>query len=490
MENWFNVDKEGLAKLLEKRGKKFAIAELISNAWDQNVKEVKALLSPVAGHRALYELVVEDDDPEGFKDLSHAFTLFAESTKKGDANKRGRFNIGEKLVLAVCDSATISSTKGAVKFDGNGRHMLRTKRAAGSEFRGMIRMVKAEHDETVEFIRTLIPPATATTTFNGTALQTRLPKATFEASLLTEVADADGFLRRTTRKTSVRVYEPLPDETPSLYEMGIPVVETNDKWHIDIDQKVPLNMDRDNVPPAYLRTLRAMVMNELFKEVKGDEISETWVQAATEAPEARPEAVEHVLTEKFGEKRVIFDPSDLEANKLAVSQGYTVIAPRSLSPGQWSHVRDNRLALPAGQVTPSPKAEFKMALDKDPSKFIPPEKWTPGIGNTVNYAKDLAEGLGIGRISVRVLNDPTASYAACYGSRELIFNVGRLGYRWFDGGVTEAVNSLLIHEFGHHYCSDHLAHEFHKSLCDLGAKLAQLVYRKPDLFRAYEITEA
>jgi 3-(3-hydroxy-phenyl)propionate hydroxylase len=31
-------------------------------------------------------------------DLTHAFTLFAESAKKGDAEKRGRFNLGEKLV--------------------------------------------------------------------------------------------------------------------------------------------------------------------------------------------------------------------------------------------------------------------------------------------------------------------------------------------------------------------------------------------------------
>jgi hypothetical protein len=36
---WFDVDKQGLAKLLERRGKAFAIMELIQNAWDTNAKK-------------------------------------------------------------------------------------------------------------------------------------------------------------------------------------------------------------------------------------------------------------------------------------------------------------------------------------------------------------------------------------------------------------------------------------------------------------------
>jgi hypothetical protein len=38
---WFSVEKEGLAKILERKGKQFALAELISNAWDQDFKEAK-----------------------------------------------------------------------------------------------------------------------------------------------------------------------------------------------------------------------------------------------------------------------------------------------------------------------------------------------------------------------------------------------------------------------------------------------------------------
>src|SRR5208282_82456 len=96
---------------------------------------------------------------------------------------------------------------------------------------------------------------------NGKLLPTRTLVTTFDAILPTVLADEEGVLRKTTRKTQVSVYEPLPSETPTLYEMGIPVVETGDRFHVDVGQKVPLNMDRDNVTPAYLRAVRVAVLN-------------------------------------------------------------------------------------------------------------------------------------------------------------------------------------------------------------------------------------
>jgi hypothetical protein len=38
--DWFTVDKAGLAAILERRGKAFALAELISNAWDSGAQNV------------------------------------------------------------------------------------------------------------------------------------------------------------------------------------------------------------------------------------------------------------------------------------------------------------------------------------------------------------------------------------------------------------------------------------------------------------------
>ena len=35
MKNWFEIDKQGLAKILERKGKEFVVFELLQNCWDE-----------------------------------------------------------------------------------------------------------------------------------------------------------------------------------------------------------------------------------------------------------------------------------------------------------------------------------------------------------------------------------------------------------------------------------------------------------------------
>src|SRR5438094_2612222 len=115
MASTFEVSKKGLAQLVRRRGGiHHAIEELVSNAQDEDVTRIDIKFEHV--EQRTYRLTVEDDSPEGFKDLSHAYTLFAPSYKKSDPTKRGRFNFGEKWVIAMCDPATISTTTGTVIF--------------------------------------------------------------------------------------------------------------------------------------------------------------------------------------------------------------------------------------------------------------------------------------------------------------------------------------------------------------------------------------
>ena len=71
-------------------------------------------------------------------------------------------------------------------------------------------------------------------------------------------------------------------------------------------------------------------------------------------------------------------------------------------------------------------------------------------------------------MAIKVLMVNTANnFRACYGRRRLDLNLQHLGYRWFEQGVTEEVDELLIHEFGHQYSGDHLSEEYHDALCRL-----------------------
>jgi hypothetical protein len=299
--------------------------------------------------------VVEDDAPEGFRDLRHAFTLFAESTKKANPEQRGRFNLGEKLVLAICDEVTVRTTKGGLRFDSKGRHSLRSTQATGSRIECLIRM-SVEECKTLELqARKLMPPATIRTTFNGEVLVSRTPLAQVETALRTEVADESGYLRRVDRGTTIRLHEVFTGERGAIYEMGIPVVETGDKWHYDIGQKVPLTLDRENVHPAFLGQVRVAVFNQTHARLNQEDINSEWVEMAVASPDCAPDATESYLAKRFGEKRVSYDPSDSEANKLAVSEGFTVVHGSMMSAGAWKNAKLANAIMPAGKVTPGPK---------------------------------------------------------------------------------------------------------------------------------------
>lgn len=474
--NWFDVDKAGLAKLLEQRGKGFAILELLQNAWDQNVTEVRVTIEPFPGS-PYARITVTDDDPAGFANLSHAFTLFAESTKKADPTKRGRFNLGEKLVLACCTQATITSTTGTVLFTDQGREVHpRRRRPEGSEFMGIMRMTRAELDDTIRLLRTTLPPVP--TWVNGGLLPTRKSLASWTQTLQTEIADAEGFLRRAQRMTKVEAFEVLDGEVGTLYELGIPVVETGDQWHVSVGQKVPVTLDRTNVPPHYLRDVRVGLLNAMVHglETKADATA-PWVRDAASHPAAAVEAIRQVMDLRFGEKRVAYDPSDPEANKMAVMSGYTVVSGGSLSAAEWENARKAQAVPPAGQVTPSPKPFHP---DGAPLQYVTDP--TEDMTRFVAYATKLARALLDIHLNVVLVDDPGWGFGGCFGRGELTVNVSKFGGRaFFAHGPNEEIVAFLIHEFAHHYASDHLSREYYEACCKVGARLSMLAINWPTM---------
>ena len=479
MSNWFNVDKKGLAALMKGRSKAFILYELIQNAWDQDVSKVKVIVEGIS-NRAAVRIIVEDDDPEGFTDLSHAYTLFASSEKKANAEKRGRFNLGEKLVLALATEARIMTTKGAIFFDHTGRHTLRGKRSEGSEIRVEIPMTRAELDEVLDAAKRLIPPVGVTTTINGEELVQREFVTSFIETLPTLIADKEGVMCRTERQTAIRVCEPLPGETATLYEMGIPVVETGDRFHVDVGQKVPLNMDRDNVTPSYLRAIRVAVLNHTDTLISKEDTAATWVSEAISDKRVENAAVRTVFKKRFGENAVAYDPSDPEANKISTAEGRTVVHGGSLTGEQWENVRRAGALPPAGQVTPSPRPFHP---DGNPLNPIPLDEWTPGMLRMREFIVNTHYSLFGCTKYVCIVNEPGWKFNATYGTIGFVLNIGCLGQDFFEEGITERVIDLVIHEFGHRYESDHLSRRYNDALTKIGAQMTRLALDKPELFR-------
>lgn len=487
--DWFTVDKEGLAKLMARKGgKAFVFFELLQNAWDTDATRVDIHTEVIKG-RPLVRVTVKDDDPEGFANLTHAYTLFAESAKKDDPEKRGRFNLGEKLVLSLCEEAEIRTTKGMVRFDKDGRsssNQAASRLEKGSVFTALVRMTRAEYDEAVRALGTAIQPHDKDTYFNDEPFATRKQVVSFPLPLKTEIADSEGQLRPTIRSALVALHEVRENEVPTLYEMGIPIVELTggEPWHINIHQKVPLNVDRDNVTPAYLRDLRTAVLNHTHQYLAdSDSASQTWVREAMADAKVDKAAVQKVIKERFGEKVVSADPSDPEGTKIAAHEGFTVVPGGALSKAEWENVRRDKAILPAGKVTPSrPQATAE--------HFEKLETLTLGMKSFELFAKALAAVLLGKEVELGVSfvkTDATflAKFQADARKPVLQMNVEHLKEAWFENGVNEEQLDLMLHEFGHFYSGDHLSKAYNDALSSLGARLAFCVLNSPLLLTGY-----
>jgi hypothetical protein len=482
---WFEVDKDGLAKLVERKGKAFVLYELLQNAWDcGGVTVVDVKLEAVAS-KPYARLVVTDDHPDGFADLAHAYTLFAESEKKGDTARRGRFNLGEKLVLALCESARITSTRGTVVFSERGRMRPPGSRASGTEFSAIVRMTRGELEEVLASVQQVIPPDNVVTVVNGVEIPRRKPaKVIAEAFLQTEVADASGSLRRKYQDTMVEIYVPRQGEKATLYEMGIPVMDLgDDPYHVNVMQKVPLSMERDAVTPGYLRDVRAAVLDHMHEKLSTEQARGKWASDAIEES-VNPEAVKTLVAKRFGEKAVIYDPSDREANNIATARGFTVISGGAFTADAWDKIKSAEAVLPAGQVTPSPRPFHP---DGEPLKLVPQDEWSPGMATYAAMVRRLALELEGIDILVCFTQDRGWKFGAAYGklaerAGTMTVNAGRLGASWFEPGNLSDQLGLFIHELGHHY-GHHLEESYHEALCRIGGKLAAAALDRPEWFR-------
>lgn len=475
------VDRKGLARKLGKKPKSFIVFELMSNAWDENVSHVNVSVEMLPGRPAC-QIMVEDDCPEGFQDLTSVYTMFKDSKKAGDPEKRGRFELGEKLVLALALEAEIISTKGSVVIRDDERISTKNKLQKGTIFKGTFKMTREEFEGVKQDIRQVIPPAGIRTMFNGHELPARTPLHVFNTVLQTIRVDADGNLSPTQRITRVEVHEVLPGETASIYEMGLPVVETGDLYHYNVCQRVPVNWERNNVPPSYKKTLRVEVLNAMHSKLSVEEAAAPWVADAAEDPRAEAEAIKDVVVKRFGEKSVIYDPSDPEGSKLAMSQGYTVIPGGTLSKGTWDNIRRFSTVLPAGQVTPSPKTYDP---DGRPENVLDPTEWTADMTGKVVFAKKLFMKLTFKpECSVRIVKEPSVGWAANFGPTSgLCLNYAKLGKRWFaQPNRAEEVLNLLVHEFGHFHSLDHLSEKYHDSLTEMAARMCNLALDDPGFF--------
>ena len=465
--NWFDVDKKGLQELQAGKPKIYLVRELIQNGFDENVTFLKVNMR----HEAPYAYIsVEDDSPEGFKYLEDSFTLFRHTSKRENPNQRGRYNLGEKQVFSLCKEAKVKTTKGTVIFNSEGRTVnKRSVSESGSIIYITVKLSAKEFKE-LDGIRNYLPPKGIKYYVNDEQVEYKQPFKSFETKLTTEI-QIDDALRKTTRKTTVDLHR---EDTPVIYEMGIPVCEIDCAYSIDVQQKVPLSTDRDNVSPAFLRDLYAEVLNNTYEDLTTENSSENWVRNGMSDDRVSDDAVKQVIVKRFGEKNCIANPNDPYSNDKAITGGYRTVYGSQMSGEEWDKVKRAGVMQSSSQI-------FKPNISTD-GKLYPPNK---NMKNIRAYYRALTKRLLGFDITVDFWEYPHLDRIADYSreTKTMRLFVKQLDKNFFDN-ISVEVDSLWIHEISHEF-GFHTEDSFINACTDFGAKMKKLAIKSPEFFEAF-----
>jgi hypothetical protein len=489
--SWLEIDQLGYRRTLERKGKAWMVFELVQNAWDTKATRVDVTLTKPKNGMSTLKCV--DNDPDGYRCLDEAHTMFGSSSKKADPTLRGRFNAGEKQVVVMCDKASVTSTTGQVLFLANGKRKESSEvtTEVGTVFEGRFELNDEEFAEVSEKVLLLFPPIT--TTFNGVEIRQRNPLRTAEETLWTEQANERGVLTPRKRKTDVNIYGPQPGETVHLYERGIPVVEIEGMFHVSVEQKVPLNMDRDNVTPHYLKNIYTVVLNAMHDFVKGEEASQPWViSAVSNTDRVSAEATKAYVREAFGEKTALKDYNDPGSIKETESRGFNNVPPSALPPGVRKTLTKHLAMEKTSDICPTD------VTTKIPEHILTRAEYDDDQRQYATLVETISPLLIGHDVRLQFFRDEDVELRGCFLTDVAANTVkGRRNFK--PGSFLFEVNlayhdssdwadnyRLLIHELAHHHpnCqnNDHLQSAFYETVNRIGAKLAQLALKQPELF--------
>ena len=460
--NWFEVDKKGLRELQAGKPKHYILRELIQNAFDEPITECRATLKYNKGKTTIK---INDDSPIGFRDLRDSYTLFKHTYKRKNPEKRGRFNVGEKQAFSICESARVETTKGTIIFDKKGRRKSSKKTDKGTRVIVEVKSNKKEFEEMLSVIKTYLVPRGISFIVNEKTISFKEPYKVFEAKLITEI-EQDNILKRTIRKTKVHI---LKSESPFLYEMGIPVQKIECEFGIDVQQKIPLSIDRETISPSFLRDLYAEVLNQTYEEIETDDSSQIWIREGISDDRISKEAVESIMEKRFGKKVCVANPFDKQSIDEAISRGYNVVYGSEMSKEEWDKVKENNLISSSSDLFGT---NFTNAESIKPNK---------NQKRVEEYAKKIAKRLLNLNLNVEFVKGGVNMVVAQFGGNTLTFNVSKLR-GFFDEPISSRTTDLILHELGH-YAGMHTERKYLDLITKMSGELVMTALKEPEFFK-------
>jgi hypothetical protein len=279
----------------------------------------------------------------------------------------------------------------------------------------------------------------------------------------------------------VRLYKVRQGEQAVLYEKGLPVVDLECEWHVDVQQKVPLNTERNNVSHAYQKAIYVAVVNAMCEVIPEENAATNWVQTAISDNRISDEAVKTLATKQFGTKFCLASTTDSGSDKEAVSHEYKVIPRNALNKDQKRIFKRVGIGMASDQVE---NGKFKKDADLS-GEVVPTEELESAEHEFEKFIMVVSPRLIEHEVTVQFIDDAGVPIEGCtqWRKNSYVFTVNLAHH---DCNDWLANLELVLHELAHHKVqnNDHLKQLFYDTVTELGAKMTRLALEEPELFPA------
>jgi hypothetical protein len=308
------------------------IREAVANAFDMDdVTEVY-----VKYDQGL--IVIEDNSPTGIGDPDLVTTIFL--TGKTDSHtKRGRKGRGLKELIAAAHTATIETVGHTIEFT-EGRTVKTNNRLVGTRVSIYAPTWSADDiRDAFKYLLRFIPPKHIRFFVMSQEIERRNIKCTFTRTFETQIIE-DGIQKDVYKSADVNIVELNgSDDKGWIYEMGIPIQEISTNFHIDVQQRVPLNDNRNNVSSWYLNNMYAEVLNATISTMSATDLKSEW--AITSLSSATNNTRRTFIEKAFGTtKSIAIKSKNARANDLVQQHGVKVVDTSNMPYSVESAVRE------------------------------------------------------------------------------------------------------------------------------------------------------
>ena len=305
IQGWLAISTDGFAAMNAARPPEHLVKELVQNALDSFADGQLGRIQLQFRHWGDHLSVDCEDNGSGIDALADLRVVYL--THKTDSHrKRGRFGRGFKEALCIAQQAQVVSGSQRLEFlRDNGERVTRQSQLATplSGTRVSMQMPwSAEICEQLQgyFARFLVPEGIALEV-NDQRIEPRPALHRIDTSLTTEVYDTGSqSWKKPNRRTTIQLVPCAANESPTIYEMGIPVaaLDWSVPFHCDIQQRVPMNPNRDAVASGYPLKLHVACLPTLLDGMGEATVKEDWVGAA--ARRCDGEVQKRIIERAFG----------------------------------------------------------------------------------------------------------------------------------------------------------------------------------------------